>query len=241
MRQTDRFGRDIEELGSDDSAPRYGRYLPTLFLIFLALFLLQHRWSIIDESFDTLATPTEALVYCKYKAITVEPSMRVGYIKYSGVDSHNELHMYVTSITRSLVCHHDEDSLAESSSSHPQHLLQFDYRDDYLNISRIDIERVIEGMSRNYPQNHTVTLYHYRHCHEGWTVGLEEPVEIDQHCLSSLPLQQTRFSRVIKFMEVETAYCTIALLAVAVGAFSYQFYRSMRAYATKMSHKKGII
>lgn len=144
------------------------RYIIWLCLLYLGLYMMARYSTIYDNLPGTIISETDARVVCVTTAIQVENGIRAGLLTYGNADK-IEIQLYTTSITRSINC---------VDTKEIPHLLQ--YKDDYLNISTVDVNKVLQSLSEQYHIGKSfVTWYYERDCY--WMSRMRQ---LDRNCLS---------------------------------------------------------
>lgn len=181
MSDRDRFGRQSRSTDEDDD---YGpgerqctkfmaiftrRYIIWLCFLYLGLYIMIQYSTLYDNLPGTIISETDARVVCTTTGIQVEKGIRAGLLTYGNADT-VEIQLYTTSITRSIEC----VDIKEIS-----HVLQ--YKDDYLNISTVDVDKALESLWEQYPvRGSFVAWYYERDCY--W---MSWHHQLDRNCLST--------------------------------------------------------
>lgn len=145
------------------------RYLVIGCILYMGLYMTITCIGVFDTHQLIPPTASEARVVCKTTTLQTEEGIRAAKLVYAKSDV--DVNLYATSITRTATC---TDVNGES------YTLQ--YKDDYLNISTVDVDHVYRELTTQYPLGDTYTAFYYpKHCHT-------MPQELDRNCLTSQPI-----------------------------------------------------
>lgn len=158
MRTTNRFGWFTSDEYDDDDAHTvcqrfYSRkriIVGTLSTLIFFLFLSQ--LSLFDYHRLLAPRPGEVAVRCATSVIRNESDIKEAELIY-GHSVHLMVHVYTISITRSVECHwleREEDPL-----------FTLHYRDDYLNVSQIDVAQLTRVLEDRHPLKIPFLAWYY--------------------------------------------------------------------------------
>ena len=169
----------IDRCFDDDDGPIYlntmtkpmmRRYLVIACLLYMGLFVTTSWLGICDTQQAIPPYGPEARVVCTTTVLQTEAGIRAAKLVYAN-NNEIDVNLYATSITRTVTC---IDINGES------HTLQ--YKDDYLNISTVDVDHIYATLMKHYPIGESFTAWYYaNHCHV-------MPQELDRNCLSTIAI-----------------------------------------------------
>lgn len=145
------------------------RLVITTILSYLALY------TVISSSLAPmeLTAPDEAAIKCITLSLQTEQGIRAATLNY-GASETVSLNLYMTSITRTINC---------TNAANENHLFQ--YKDDYLNISTVDVDGIFHQLTAKYPINESFDAWYY----EDFCNWYRIRDRLDRHCLSSTVIQ----------------------------------------------------
>lgn len=119
-----------------------------ILLLFVIVYIVLGLLPAFDYHRLLLPDENDALMHCKLVAITTENNITEIEIGHVLLSDNTKLYLYTTTILREMSCH--------STDSEPEPYL---YRDIYLNISHIDINREISRMRETHVEEKELWLY----------------------------------------------------------------------------------
>ncbi len=145
---------DDEEIGS----VRHGkwrriftrRYIIYLIIFYFVLYFFVQSSSLSSGFSFSIQDESEVRVKCTTIKIEAEKGIRAGSLSYGNAEK-IEIQLYTVSLTRSINC---------IDTNEVTHLLQ--YKDDYLNISTVDVDSVFHALTLKYPIGESFDAFHYK-------------------------------------------------------------------------------
>lgn len=198
MRTVDRFGLPVYPSDDDThrspytqfQTPRYWMCLLVTWIVLSSVISPTTMMGIRDTQYISSEV---ARVLCTTKSIEIETGNIVASLHYSNTES-LPINLYATSITRTIQC------MGGNEASHT-----FQYKDDYLNISTVDVDKVVKLLKLTYPIGKSFNAWYY----EGYCQKMMNLV--DRNCLSSRAIERSEYIDDI----VETVMYFMDLLFVA--------------------------
>ena len=173
--RTDRFGREENEetvtlpFRKQCQLICTRRFIIIVIVVYMALYLIT-RTSIEPTP---LITATEAALTCITLNIQTESGIRAGTLSYGNAET-LPIHLYLISITRTINC---------TAPTGKEYVFQ--YKDDYLNISTVDVDRIYEGLNTQFPIGKSFSVWYY----EDFCLWYRLRDRLDRHCLSSSAIE----------------------------------------------------
>lgn len=212
MRTLHRFGQSMD----NDDDIMFGdylykfmtrRYLFQLLVIYIVLLWCFSPNAMITNHKQPITSET-ARVLCRTESIVSEPGIRMGLLSY-GTSDKLDVNLYTTSITRTIKC---IDATEKST------VLQ--YKDDYLNISTVDIDAVYRSLVVLYPIGTSFNAWFYEtHCYL-----MQGKELLDRNCLASRAIEPDEYDDGLSPSIIMLFDSLIIVSIVIYGVILHAFY-----------------
>ena len=158
---------------------------------------------ILSYSFYIPPNADDVKIYCINKETTSEESIKEGYMIADNHDPRNryieeyiKINLYTTTITRKIECSQN---------------ITLIYRDYYLNISHVDIQKKIDDILLLYPLNQGFYAWYYK-----YHVHYLDKILVDDHGLSLEPIDNQKYMSFFLFIGVPIVYIITTLFIIVL-------------------------
>lgn len=230
---TDRFGNATR--GDEEDEDEHDFQLKTLFtrrfiiwlwFLYITLYVMTFSGPLSMVSVIKQLPPTEgeAKVLCFTTGLQSESGIRAGNLKYGNSES-IAINLYTISITRTIIC----TGLSGN--------VTLQYKDDYLNISTVDVDEVYRSLSHKYPINEAFDAWYYPdHCYR--------IRDLDRNCLSNVAAdpgeyESLPFNIMIGALTHVTLFSIIVLYVIFHLLIKKNMWRVVNKYKGYFLSKKG--
>lgn len=156
---TDRFGRPFVS-EDEDIDPSYflksiitKRFCAILIILYILFYIIGKQLTASSEEASIPISSSEARLVCETKNIETESGIHAGYLTYGNTEK-LQIQLYTVSITRTITC------VDTAMGTHV-----FQYKDDYLNISTVNVDKVYASLLIEYPIGKSFIAWYYaKHC-----------------------------------------------------------------------------
>lgn len=191
-------------------------------LIYIISIILLNQLALFNYNHYLPLDPELTRVTCTNMYIKSETGVGIGEIHYSGTVVNDNVHLYITSVTRGVSCRFTNDG--------DQRILNLHYRDDYLNISRIDVDDIIEKLRLEYPEGMGFTAYYYDGCID------RQNDHFDVNCLASKPLDPGDYVNYIDYIALKLLVCLVVSVFLSIYVVILYRFKDCPSFYRKMKN-----
>lgn len=198
------------------------RHVICICLIYIISIILLNQLALFNYNRYLPLDPELTRVTCTNVYIKSETDIGIGEIRYSGIVVNDNVRLYITSVTRSVECRFTNDG--------DPRVLNLYYRDDYLNISHMDVDDIIEKLRLEYPVGMGFTAYYYDGCID----RLND--HFDVNCLARKPLDPDGYVNYIDYIALKLLVCLVVSVFLSIYVVILYRFKDCHSFYRKMKN-----